>query len=189
MRNIILASSSRPRRAILRQMGLRFKSVPPRVKEKRRLTKGCKALVIGNALRKAKGVAAGYSSGIVIGADTVCRSGGKIIGKPKNKKEAAAILKFISRRPCEFYTGLAVIDIDSRSVYKDCEKTTLHIRPLSDRDIKVYLHRPGALARAGGFDIQGPGGGFVRRAEGCRYNVAGLPVGKLNRILKMIRDD
>jgi len=189
MRNIILASRSRPRKAILKQMGLRFKSVPSRVKEKRRPVKGCRALVMDNALRKAEDVAAGYSSGIVIGADTLCRSGKKIIGKPKNKKEAAAILRLISRRPCEFYTGLAVIDIDSGALYKDSEKTTLHMRPLSDRDIAWYLRRPGVLARAGGFDIQGPGGGFVRRAVGCRYNVAGLPVRKLSQILKRIRNN
>ncbi|MDD5449369.1 MAG: Maf family protein, partial [Candidatus Omnitrophica bacterium] len=113
MRKLILASASKARQKLLKQLGLKFRVAESRVKESRRLTGGCGRLVIENALKKARDVAGRSHSGIVIAADTVVLTGGKIIGKPKNLKDAAMTLKAISRRPQWVYTGLAVIDTDN----------------------------------------------------------------------------
>lgn len=186
MRKIILASKSKARQKLLKQIGLKFKIVESRVEENRILKRRCSDLVIDNASRKAEDVAARFDSGVVIAADTVVLVGRKIIGKPKNIKDAFNTLKLLSRRPQWVYTGLAVIDIDNNKTFTAYEKTRIYMRGLSDEQIKDYFKRQSPLDKAGSFDIQGPGGMFIDRIEGCFYNVVGLPLSKLAKILKNI---
>lgn len=186
MRKVILASRSKARQELLRQIGLKFRVAESRVREKRAPRKRCSDLVIGNALLKAGDVAGRLNSGVVIGADTVVLAGGRMIGKPRNAKDAFNTLKLLSKKPQWVYTGLAVIDIDNSAIFKAYEKTKVCMRPLSDAEIKAYLRRARALDKAGSFDIQGLGAVFVRRVEGCFYNVVGLPLAKLARILEKI---
>ncbi|MBI4335959.1 MAG: septum formation protein Maf [Candidatus Omnitrophica bacterium] len=184
MRKIILASRSRARQKCLRDLGIRFKVIEPRTRESRALKRGPGVLVIKNALRKAKNVAARLNEGVVIAADTVVISGGKTIGKPKNMREAFITLKALSRKLQWVYSGLAVIDIDNKKEFTACEKTRVYMRALSDSQIKDYFKRVCPLDKAGGFDIQGRGRKFVRRLEGCFYNVVGIPVKKLKLMLE-----
>jgi septum formation protein len=184
MRKLILASASKARRALLEQIGLKFKVATSRVKEDRRLRGSCSDLVVGNALKKAKDVARRHDSDIVIAADTVVLVGKKIIGKPKSLKDAFRTLKLLSRRPQWVYSGIAVIDIDRDKVYTDHEKTRIWMYPLTDAEIRRYFRKVSPLDKAGSFDIQGMGGIFIDRIEGCFYNVVGLPLAKLARILK-----
>jgi len=184
MRKIILASKSKARRALLRQIGLKFRVEASRAKEARFPKKNCSNSVIRNALRKAKDVAKRFGSGVVIGADTVVLAGGRIIGKPKNEKSAFNTLKFLSKRPQWVYTGLAVIDIDNNRIFTAYEKTKIYMQRLSDTEIRNYFKKVSPLDKAGAFDIQGPGGIFIDRVEGCFYNVVGLPLAKLAGMLK-----
>lgn len=183
MRKIILASRSKARRELLKQMGLKFIIASSDVKEKRVLKGSCGDLVAGNALRKAEDVAARYRSGVVIAADTVVLVGRRIIGKPKNMKDAARTLRLLSKKPQWVYSGIAVIDIDKGNVFTDHEKTKVRMYPLTDAQIKGYFRKVSPLDKAGSFDIQGMGGAFIDRIEGCFYNVVGLPIAKLARIL------
>ncbi|MFH1593740.1 MAG: Maf family protein [Candidatus Omnitrophota bacterium] len=184
MRKVILASKSKARQALLKQVGLKFTVAESYVKESRALKRGCADLVIGNALKKAKEVAGRFDSGLVIGADTVVSANGKIIGKPRNVKDAFKTIKILSKRPQWVYTGIAVVDIDNRSVSKAYEKTRVYMRALSDRQIRNYIKKARTLDKAGSFDIQGLGGFFIERIEGCFYNVVGLPLAKLGKILE-----
>lgn len=184
MRKIILASASKARRALLEQIGLKFEVATSRIKEDRRLRGGCSELVVGNALKKARDVARRHGSGIVIAADTVVLVGRKIIGKPKSIKDAFRTLKLLSKKPQWVYSGIAVIDIDRGKVYIDHEKTRIRMYPLTDAEIRRYFRKVSPLDKAGSFDIQGMGGIFIDRIEGCFYNVVGLPLAKLARILK-----
>ena len=184
MRRIILASNSKARRALLRQIGLKFRVEPSCVKEARSSKRNCSNLVIANALRKAEDVAKRFASGVVIGADTVVLAGGRIIGKPKNKKSAFKTLKFLSKRPQWVYTGVAVIDIDNNRTFTAYEKTKIYMQCLSDTEIRNYFRKVSPLDKAGAFDIQGVGGIFIDRVEGCFYNVVGLPLAKLRGMLK-----
>ena len=189
MRKIILASQSKQRQRLLKQIGLRFISAKSDVKEDMRLKSGCADLVMDNALKKAKDVAKRYRSGIVIAADTVVLSGKKIIGKPKDLDDAFKTLKLISRRPQWVYTGMAVIDIDNKKTLADYEKTKIYMYRLSDRQIRNYFRRVSPLDKAGSFDIQGLGSIFINRIEGCFNNVIGLPLAKLAKMLKKIDVD
>lgn len=184
MRRIILASKSKARKKLLKQIGLRFRVAESSIKEKRALKRGQKSLVIDNALEKAKDVAKRFDSGVVIAADTVVLVGKKIITKPKNMKDAFRTLKVLSKAPQWVYTGLAVVDIDNEKVYTAYEKTKIYMYRLSNAEIRNYFKRVSPLDKAGSFDIQGLGGIFIERIEGCFYSVVGLPLAKLARMLK-----
>jgi len=181
---IILASASKARRRLLKQTGLKFRVVESRVRESRRLQGPCRDLVIANAVKKARNVAERFDSGIVIGADTVVLVGKKTVGKPKNMRDAFLSLKNLSRKPQWVYTGLAVIDIDRKKTWTDYEKTKVYMYPLTDSEIESYFKKISPFDKAGSFDVQGPGSVFIDRIEGCFYNVVGLPLAKLARLLK-----
>lgn len=183
-RTIILASSSKARRAVLRQLGLRFRTAVSRVEEGDAHRRGCAALVVGNARRKASDVARRHRTGVVIAADTIVMAGGRVIGKPADLAEARRTLKFLSRRPQWVHTGVAVVDIDRGRTYTAREKTKVIMRPMSDREISRYFGRVSPLDMAGSFDIQGFGAVFVTRVEGCYFNVVGLPLAALSRLLR-----
>lgn len=189
MHTIILASKSKARQKLLKDIGIKFRVVESNVKESRSLKKRCSDLVIGNALRKAKDVSGRFNSGIVIAADTVVLVGRRLIGKPKDLRDAFKTLRLLSQRPQWVYTGLAVIDIDNNKTFTDYDKTKIYMQRLSDGQIRNYLKRVSPLDKAGSFDIQGLGGIFIDRIEGCFYNVVGLPLAKLARILEKIGVD
>ena len=186
MRRIILASRSKARQKLLRQIGLKFRIAESRVKEDEALKGRCSGLVINNAVLKAQDVAMRFKSGIVIGADTVVLVGNKIIGKPSSMKDAIRALKTLSKKPQWVYTGIAVIDIDNNKVYTDYEKTKVYMYPLTDAQIRHYFTKISPFDKAGSFDVQGPGSIFIDRVEGCFYNVVGLPLAKLAKIFRKI---
>ena len=189
MRKIILASASKARKELLKKIGLKFIVAKSKVKEGGSLKKGCKALVVENALKKGKDIARRFNSGVVIAADTVVLAGKKIISKPKNIKDAFKTLKVLSRKPQWVYTGVAVIDIDNKKTITDFEKTKIYMYKLTDKEIKRYFKKVSPLDKAGSFDIQGIGGIFIDRIEGCFYNVVGMPLAKLAKILKRLEVD
>ena len=186
MRKIILASKSKARRKLLKQIGLKFRVAGSRVREKQRLEGRCRDFVIANALRKARDVAARTDSGVVIGADTVVLVGKKIIGKPKTISDAHKALRILSKSAQWVYTGIAVIDVDNGRAYTDYEKTKVYMYPLTDKQITHYFKKISPFDKAGSFDVQGPGSIFIDRIEGCFYNVVGLPVAKLAKIFRKI---
>jgi septum formation protein len=185
-RRIILASRSRARQNLLKQIGLRFTVAESGAKEEDLLRGRCSDFVIRNALKKAKDVATRRRSGIIIGADTVVLVGKKIIGKPKTMADAYRALRTLARKPQWVYTGLAIIDVDTGKVYTDFEKTKVYMYPLTDKQIKNYFRKISPFDKAGSFDVQGPGSVFIDRIEGCFYNVVGLPLAKLAKIFRRI---
>ena len=119
MRRIILASKSKARKKLLKQIGLKFTVTESNAKEQKSLKRGCSKLVIDNALSKAKEVAKKVNTGIIIAADTIVLSGKKIVAKPKNMKDAFKTLKLLSKKPQWVYTGLVVIDVDNNKIITD----------------------------------------------------------------------
>ena len=182
---IILASRSPHRKKLLKQAGLSFRVIPSRANETSILIKGASHLVKENALLKAQEVAARVKQGIVIGCDTLAFIGKKtIVGKPRNLKEAKRNLKALSRKPQWLYSGLAIIDAKTKKTAVSFEKTKVVMTPLSDKEIDSYYRLVDPRDKAGGFDIEGKGALFIRRIEGCYFNVVGLPLSKLRVMLK-----
>ncbi|MDD4900431.1 MAG: Maf family nucleotide pyrophosphatase [Candidatus Omnitrophica bacterium] len=187
MKQIYLASDSRARKKILRDFGLKFKVLPSHIRESRnRGNLSFSGLAKKNALEKAKAAAKKVKSGLIIAADTFVVQGKSIFGKPKDLKDARRMLKAISRKPQWLYTGIAVIDKGRKKTLVGCEKTKIYMDPLNDKEISAYFAQVNPLDKAGSFDIQGKGAFFIRRIEGCFYNVVGLPVYKLFKMLKKL---
>ncbi|MDD5254690.1 MAG: Maf family nucleotide pyrophosphatase, partial [Candidatus Omnitrophica bacterium] len=147
-------------------------------------TTSYRALVEKNALAKAEAAADKVRSGIIIAADTVVVQDGKIFGKPASLTAARKMLLRLCAKPQVLYTGLAVIDKRTLRRAVSCEKTRIFMDRLSPEEIGRYFKRVSPLDKAGGFDIQGQGAFFIRRIEGCFYNVVGLPVRRLRIMLK-----
>ena len=188
MKKIYLASGSKARKELLKLFGFKFKALPVNIKERRLAGKlSYSRLVKLNALEKARAAAKKIKNGVIISADTIVVQDGRIYGKPKNLKAARQMLKKISQKPQLLYTGLAVIDTDAKKTVVDCEKTKVYMDKLSDADIEKYFSHTSPLGKAGSFDIQGRGAFFIRRIEGCFYNVVGLPIRKLYLILSKIK--
>ncbi|MCX5703132.1 MAG: Maf family protein, partial [Candidatus Omnitrophica bacterium] len=185
MKKIYLASDSRARRKLLEIFGLKFKVFPSRIKEKRtRKNSSYARLAKSNALEKAKEVAKRTKGAVIIGADTIVVQDKKIFGKPGDLRDAKKMLKRLSRKPQWLYTGIAVIDQAQAKILVDYEKTKIYMDKLTDKEVDGYFAGVSPLDKAGSFDIQGPGAFFIRRIEGCFYNVVGLPLRKLYRMLK-----
>ncbi len=189
MTTIYLASKSKARKKLLERFGLKFKVLPPKVRERKsRGNLSYAQLVKYNACNKAKEVAARVKEGIIIAADTICVQEDKIFGKPGNMSEARRMLKKLSSKPQWLYTGLAVIKKGQGrdKLVFDYEKTRVYMDKLSDKEINNYFKQVSPLDKAGSFDIQGKGAFFIKRIDGCFYNVVGLPLRKLYRIFKKL---
>jgi len=187
---LYLASASVARRNILSGLGFVFKTLPVDVPERGvngRRTKSFPALVKRNALAKALAGAGMIAEGVVIAADTVSEQGGKIYGKPRDLREAASMLKKLSGGSQRVYTGISVVRKDRRGTLRiktACERTKVYMDKLDSKEIRSYLSCGAALGKAGSFDIQGKGALFIKGINGCFYNVVGLPVRLLYRMLK-----
>jgi septum formation protein len=175
----ILASSSPRRKALLKQIGLDFKIVPSRYEEDMKLKLDNKSLAKTLAYGKAKEVASRFKKGIIIGSDTFISFKCKIIGKPKNAKDAERILKMISGKTLKIYSGLAIIDKYSEKEIVDCEMTEVKMKKMTTDEIKKYIQTGEPLDKAGAFGIQERGVKFVEKINGCYSNVVGLPIYKL----------
>lgn len=185
----ILASASPQRKKLLKLTGLKFKVVVSRAQEISRIKTTIGDLVKENALLKARDVADRLKSGLVIGSDTLVFADGKIVGKPRNLAEAKKILNVLTSRPQWVYTGVAIIDTATGKTVVDFEKTRIFMNPLTDEEMDRYHFKTSPLDKAGGFDIEGRGGLFISRIEGCYSNVIGLPLAKLRLMLKKFKID
>ncbi len=185
MKPIILASASPQRRNLMNLLGIKYSIHPSKSDEIEKITTTCAQFVKDNAILKARAVAKQVKKGIVIGADTTVYVGGKTtIGKPKDLKEAKKNLKLLMSHPHWVYTGVALIDVASGREIIDYEKTKIFMVKLSDASIDAYYRHMSPLDKAGGFDIEGKGSVFIRRIEGCYFNVVGLPLARLTSMLK-----
>jgi septum formation protein len=171
-RELILASRSPQRRAILEQLGVPFTVVEPDVEE---LTEGpAEEVAIENARRKAASVAARAVEGVVLGVDTVVCLGERIYGKPADAGEARRTLRDLSGRRHVVISGLCLIETDAARTA--AAQTGVRFRSLDEELIEWYVDGGEWRERAGGYAIQGRGAALVAAIEGDYLNVVGLPV-------------
>jgi septum formation protein len=172
---VILASGSPQRKAILEQLGVDFRVEVPDVEE---LVEGDpREMVLENALRKARAV----PGEPVIGADTAVVLGDRILGKPADQAEARAFLQALNGSTHEVMTGIAVVEHQVERT--DVAVTTVRFRALDSATIDWYLATEEWRDRAGGYAIQGRGAALVDSIEGDYWNVVGLPVPALLRLM------
>lgn len=177
--SIYLASGSPRRKELLCQIGLKFKITPSNFKENMNLKLSHIKLAETLAMGKAQASIKNRKSGIIIGCDTFLVLNNKRIGKPKNAAEAKKILKTISDKFVNVYSGIAVIDLGNGKKIVDSEVTKVKIKKLSPKEIDRYVATGEPLDKAGAFAIQGKGAVFIEKINGCYSNVIGLPLFKL----------
>jgi septum formation protein len=178
-RKIILASGSPRRKELLNQIGLKFDIVPSDYKEDMKKKVKSSDLAKELAYGKAQDVAGKIKSGVVIGCDTFIEHKKKVIGKPRNKKEAREILRSISGQIIKIYSGIAIIDVDNKKESVDWEMTKIKMKDMSEKEIDSYIRTGEPMDKAGAFAIQGRGAIYIEKIEGCYSNVIGLPLYKL----------
>jgi septum formation protein len=178
---IILASASPRRVDLLRRIVEDFDVVPSAVGEPRH---GRPAhCVLEAARRKAHDVAA-RADGIVVAADTIVALRSNMLGKPASRDEAGAMLCRLSGRTHVVLTGLCVVATDRAVERTAVEKTYVHFRRLSGREIEAYLACGEYEDKAGAYGIQGRAARFVDWIRGDYTNVMGLPVSRLTLLLR-----
>lgn len=175
---IYLASRSPRRRALLKKFGFRFQCLFPNIKERLK-TKNPKQLAIKIAQQKVNAVKDKINQGIIIGIDTIIVINNRIIGKPKNKADARKILKSLSGKTHKVISGIYILQKPNQRSIKLTETTKVTFRKLADWEIEKYLKTNEPYDKAGAYGIQGRAGIFVKKINGCYFNVVGLPINKL----------
>jgi septum formation protein len=185
---LILASGSARRAEVLRAAGIAFDAVPADVDESPRTSEPAEAMVGRLAEAKARFVAsrvpADTGPAIVVAADTVVVVDGELLGKPASAESARRMLRRLSGRTHGVITGLAVMRLPDGAARLELESTLVTFAPLAAQEIEQYVATGEPFDKAGAYAIQGVGGRFVTRVEGCYFNVVGLPLARLYRILR-----
>ena len=180
--DIILASQSPRRKELMGQIGLKFKVVSPNVDEQVEGNPSPAQLVEELSLRKAQAVArqAGEDE-LIIAADTVVALEGVVLGKPKTERDAFSMLSALSGNRHYVYTGVTIIQGGRTETQH--EVTTVTFRELEPDEISYYIATGEPMDKAGAYGIQGLGALLVSNIDGDYFNVMGLPVYRLGRML------
>ena len=177
---MILASRSPRRRELLSLITDRFSIIPARGEEIIPAGTAPKDAVIMLSRQKAAEIYSMYTGETVVAADTVVVIDGLILGKPRDKEDAAAMLRRLSGREHFVYTGVCVIFPDG-SMSSFAEETVVEFLQLTEQEIADYIATDEPMDKAGAYGIQGKGALLVKRISGDYYNVMGLPIARLNR--------
>lgn len=181
---LVLASNSPRRKSLLEEMSLVFDVMGADVDESVPEGLSPDEMVQMLATRKALAVSDALSDedAVVLGADTVVSFGGEIFGKPRDMDDARRMLRSLSGTTHEVYTGVCLCQGKKSLSAAVCTKVTFET--LSQREIDTYLASFDPLDKAGSYGIQDAGGLFVSRIDGDFYNVIGLPLSMVNRLMK-----
>jgi septum formation protein len=183
-KDLILASASPRRAQLLRQVGLNFTVQPVNIDEQHNGRKPV-LFVTEISSEKALTVARSFDNAIIIAADTIVVLDDKILGKPSDPEDAQNMLRSLSGRMHEVITGYTIIDRPSNYTLVDYEKTYVWFRNLDPMEIESYVASGSPMDKAGAYGIQDDFGAvFVRKIDGCYYNVVGLPLAKVYQDLK-----
>lgn len=192
-RNLILASTSKRRKKILKDAKIKFKTATSNLNEEEiskefantnpdnlvkilALSKAISAIVQTNKL----------SDEIIAGFDTIVVCENKIMGKPKNEKDALKKLLFISDKEHFVYTGIALIDLKNKKILTGFDRTKVVMNKISKDDALWYINTKEPMDKAGAYAIQGKAKKFIKSISGDFLNVVGLPLNKFVFLLKKL---
>lgn len=188
-KRIILASASPRRKELMELAGFEFEIQVSQKEEVYHSTRPDE-IVKELALLKAEDIASQNDTKncVVIGADTVVAVGDIILGKPKDKEDAANMVRVMQGREHQVYTGLAILEFDEmggKTVINHAVCTNVYVAAMSEEEILEYVQDETIMDKAGAYAIQGAfGAKFIERFEGDYYNVVGLPISYIYQILK-----
>ena len=181
----ILASKSIRRKEILNKINLNFEIFNSKLIEKdipnnyKKPSSYCKKL----AIMKSKLVAKKFPNHYVIGADTIVVYDNKILNKPLNKEEAKSHLNLLSNNKHIVYTAVSLINVSKNINRSFIEKTIVYFNKLNNKEINNYITIFKPYDKAGAYAIQEYSNVFVKKINGCFYNVVGFPLPKFYKLL------
>ena len=179
---LILGSGSPRRKEILSYFELPFTQVASSFDEESIPFEGEPERYVKElSLGKAHAIAARFPDSLILTADTVVFREGKIYGKPKDEKEAFASLSELVGHWHSVFTGVSLIS--GKEVFQGVEETKVLFNGLNTAQINHYHQRIHWQDKAGGYAIQMAGGLLVKRIDGCYYNVMGLPINTVRKVL------
>jgi septum formation protein len=185
-RPLVLASASPRRARLLGEAGFEFEIVPSTIDERAvgagQVSPSRHAVAV--ALAKAREVLGRRPEACVLGADTMVILDGEALGKPRDADEALWMLSRLSGRGHEVITGLALVGEPGAAERTAVETTAVRFLPWPAAFLKWYAATGEPLDKAGGYGIQGAAGAYVERVDGCYFNVVGLPVPRLLRLIE-----
>ena len=176
---IYIVTSSPRRIEILKRIGIPFEIVKQGSDEPEYHGENPAEYVKSVALKKIEELSL---PGIIAGFDTVVLLDGKILGKPKDEREAFSMLSRLSGRWHKVLTGFAIKN--KQKTITDCEVTDVLFSDLSADEIRSYISTGEPFDKAGAYGIQDKGMLLVKRINGCFYNVMGLPVQRFSASLE-----
>lgn len=181
--DVVLASASPRRRELLSLVFERFRVVPSGFDEADVPAELDPAdHVRYSSGMKARDVAAKCPESLVIGADTIVVADDLILGKPNDPEDAADMLRKLSGRTHQVYSGITVVANGVERSAVECTDVTFS--PLTEDIISRYISTGEPLDKAGAYAIQGRGSVLICSVNGCYFNVVGLPIYRLSRILE-----
>ncbi|OFZ81048.1 MAG: septum formation protein Maf [Bdellovibrionales bacterium RIFOXYD1_FULL_53_11] len=183
--SLVLASTSPRRIELLKNAGFDFVLAKPDADESRRRGESPKAMALRLAQLKAMSVAALFSNdrktAIILSADTivVAPDGKTVLGKPRNARDAARMLKLLSGRTHTVITAYCLVSSNSRRKLTRAVSTRVTFRPLSGREISSYIKTREPMDKAGAYAAQNAGMTIIKSIRGSYTNVVGLPVAEV----------
>ena len=187
-KNFVLGSSSPRRAELLRKAGIDFEVVFPENINEEQISADPVSHVLELSRNKAESVAKKVRDSIILGADTIVVLNGEILGKPRDSEEAFKMLKKLSGMQHKVYTAISLVDKERGKTLSGYQLTKVKFNQLKDKEIKDYIDTGEPLDKAGAYGIQGMGNFLVEKIEGDLDNVIGLPLRKLEELLKKIRN-
>ena len=179
---LVLASASPRRQELLRNAGIAFVTQAPDIDETPLVGERPRACAERLAREKVRVVSQQRPKDFVLGADTVVVVEGQILGKPADAADAARMLRMLSGRTHEVITGVCLVGPSFEEVKS--ELTVVTVSALSDDDIVSYVAGGEPMDKAGAYGIQGVASRWISRIEGDYFNVVGLPVALVYRMLR-----
>ena len=178
---LILASASPRRAELLRNAGLEFVVRPARIPEQRQDSEPPLDYAMRLARDKARAVAAQSPGAFVLGADTIVVADEHVLEKPADAADAARMLRLLSGRTHQVTTAVCLVGPGVEDTA--AETTEVVMTSLSEEEIRAYVATGEPMDKAGAYAIQGRASRWVTRIDGCYFNVVGLPVPLVYRIL------
>jgi septum formation protein len=180
--DLILASTSAARRALMTGLGLPFTALAPGVDEEVPPGTTVVQAVAQLAERKARAIARQFPRKLVIGADQLVSLDGQALGKPADAEAALRQLRALSGRSHEIVTGVCVVG--PGFLVTEVDVARLHVRALSDEELEGYVATGEWQGCAGGYRVEGRGQAIFARIEGDRTSIQGLPMQRVVRLLR-----
>lgn len=183
---LILASASARRKELLKVITDDFSVIVSDFNESKINFNGdCKEYVIELSKGKALNVADRIKEdAFIIASDTIVYKDGQVLLKPKDSKDAFRMLKELSGDVHEVYSGIVVFNTKTKEMKCDAVCTEVKFSSITDKQIEKYINTGEPLDKAGAYGIQGKAAVFVESINGCYYNVVGLPINRLNFLLR-----